>query len=561
MLAVLLVSISLALAAFGAGATPAPAGSAGPPALSVSGNRLVDANGNTVRLLGVNRVSPEYACTFGEIGSGPEPGFPGYNPLTPADAATIAAWHPTAVRVPLNEDCWLGQNGMPTQGLGAGTYREAIVRYVGYLHAQGLYAILDLHWSNPLNLPSGEGLHPMPDQQAPAFWKSVAEAFAGDGAVVFDAFNEPYDPATHGDPSHPVSWNCWRDGGCSVPAAPDTQPPNPGQTYTAAGMQQIVSAIRSTGSRQPIMLGGLEYANDLSGWLAHEPTDPAGALVASFHNYTGQECDDEACWSKTIAPVAAAVPVVTGEFGETDCPPSGTDPSNFDNTYMRWADTHGVGYLGWGWVIPDPPRTCATPYLISDYIKGTPVDPNGVALHDHLAQLWAASQATPAGPGAVAPAPASAGAGSSQESRRLTVALAGFLRRAGKPPSAAELLRAGGWKAKFAAPGAGLFVARWERRGGKPIARARRQFKRASTATIWLRLTQTGRRALARHPHLSAQLDVSFLSSTGTSEVSSARVSPAPRQVQLTSGSEVLLRSFPNPGQRRQGQLRSRCRE
>ncbi|HEY2716926.1 MAG TPA: cellulase family glycosylhydrolase [Solirubrobacterales bacterium] len=529
MLGVLLVSISLALAAFGADAAPAPAEPGSPPALSVSGNRLVDANGNTVRLLGVNRVSPEYACTFGEIGSGPEAGFPGYNPLTPADAAAIAAWHPTAVRVPLNEDCWLGQNGMPTQGLSAATYREAIVAYVGYLHARGLYAILDLHWSNPLNLPSGEGLHPMPDQQAPAFWKSVAEAFAGDGAVVFDAFNEPYDPATHGDPSHPVSWSCWRDGGCQVPAAPDTQPPNPGQTYTATGMQQIVSAIRSTGSRQPIMLGGLEYANDLSGWLAHEPTDPAGALLASFHNYSGQECDDEACWNGTVAPVAAAVPVLTGEFGETDCPPSGTDPSNFDNTFMRWADAHGVGYLGWGWVIPDPPRTCATPYLISNY-DGTPVDPNGVALHDHLAQLWAAAHAAGAGSGAATSAPtvATPGARSSRSSRKIATALAAFLRRAGEPPSAAKLLRANGWRAKFAAPSGGLFLARWQLRSGKALARGGRGFGAPSTATIWLRLTPAGRRALARHPHLSARLVASFLPRSGAAEVRRARISPAP---------------------------------
>ncbi len=521
MLAAVLVSILLALGAFGADAAAAPAE---PPALSVSGNRLLNLNGEAVRLLGVNRVSPEYACTFGEIGSGPEPGHPGYNPLTPADAAAIAAWHPTAVRVPLNEDCWLGQNGMPAEGLSAAAYRQAIVAYVGYLHAQGLYAILDLHWSNPAGLPNGEGLHPMPDQRAPAFWESVARAFADDGAVVFDAFNEPYDPANHGDPSQPVSWSCWRDGGCTVPAAPDTQPPNPAQTYTATGMQQIVDAIRSTGARQPIMLGGLEYANDLSGWLAHEPTDPAGALLASFHNYTGQECDDEACWEATIAPLAAAVPVVTGEFGETDCPPSGSDPSNFDNTYMRWADAHGVGYLGWGWVIPDPPRDCSTPYLISDY-GGTPVDPNGVALHDHLTQLWAASH-PPATAASAGPAPAT-GSAPANASGKIAAALAAFLRGAGKPPSAAKLLRANGWQARFAAPTAGLFAVRWQRRGSEPIARGRRELARASNPTVRLRLTRAGRKALARHPHLSARLIASFRPAGGAVVTRSARVTPA----------------------------------
>jgi hypothetical protein len=146
------------------------------------------------------------------------------------------------------------------------------------------------------------------------------------------------------------------------------------------------------------------------------------------------------------------------------CPPSGTDPTNFDNTFMRWADAHGVGYLGWGWVIPDPPRECLTPYLISDY-AGTPVDPNGVALHAHLAALWAAAQVKPngaTGSGAGTTASGAAGGTTTKRSRQITTALAGFLRRASKPPSAKKLLRGDGWKAKFTAPSAGLFLARWE---------------------------------------------------------------------------------------------------
>ena len=53
-----------------------------------------------------------------------------------------------------------------------------------------------------------------------------------------------------------------------------------------------------------------------------------------------------------IAPIAAEAPVVTGEFGETDCQ---TRPKSF----MDWADHHGVGYLMWAWwVLPD--SACST---------------------------------------------------------------------------------------------------------------------------------------------------------------------------------------------------------
>ena len=63
----------------------------------------------------------------------------------------------------------------------------------------------------------------------------------------------------------------------------------------------MVNAIRATGATQPILLGGLSYANDLSGWLAHEPVDPEHQLAASFHNYYGESCDTTSCWTTTIA--------------------------------------------------------------------------------------------------------------------------------------------------------------------------------------------------------------------------------------------------------------------
>ncbi|MGB7587556.1 MAG: cellulase family glycosylhydrolase [Solirubrobacterales bacterium] len=378
-----------------------PAGAAGSLSIAVVGNRLVNGSGNTVRLLGVNRPSPEYACFYGYAyadGPGNTP-----NPLNNADAAAIAAWHATAVRIPLNEDCWLGLNGYPPatvdgrpSGLTAAGYRQAIVNYVTALHAHGLYAILDLHWTGPGATPA-DGQRSLPDDHSAAFWTSVADTFRSDPGVVFDVFNEPF-----GSGAFPVSWGCWRNGGCQVPTANDQTDPAPGSpTYTAVGIQAMVDAIRATGATQPIMLGGLSYANDLRGWRAHEPSDPLDQLIASFHNYTGQTCDTQSCWDATIAPVAAQAPVVTGEFDEDDCPAPaggspGENPANFDNRYMAWADAHGVSYTAWGWFVLDS-TTCSSLALISDY-AGTPLDPNGVALKQHLTALANTAASAPAPP-------------------------------------------------------------------------------------------------------------------------------------------------------------------
>src|SRR2546427_9156590 len=61
----------------------------------------------------------------------------------------------------------------------------------------------------------------------------------------------------------PEAWRCWRDGGtCS------------GMTFQAAGMQELVDAVRGTGATNVIMLGGVQYAAGLSHWLAEQPSRP-----------------------------------------------------------------------------------------------------------------------------------------------------------------------------------------------------------------------------------------------------------------------------------------------
>lgn len=328
------------------------------PALSirVKGDHLVNGDGKVVRLLGVDRSGTEYECMASPAI------FDG-----PSDAQSvkaIAAWHVNAVRIPLNEDCWLGINGAVPSST---AYRTAIERYVGLLEANGIYAILDLHWAAPGKHPA-KSQWPMADaDHAPAFWRSVALAFKSNRGVLFDLFNEPYI----------TSWRCWADG-CRTSYNDNGSV----VSYKTAGMQQLVDAVRSTGATAPLMLGGLEWAGDESGWLSHEPRDPDHQLVVSFHTYNFSGCNNTRCWNSTIAPLAKKVPVVTGEFGESGC----TD--SYDLAYMPWADAHGISYLGWTWDSTGPPSnwSCSSgPALISNY-NGAP-SKYGVGLKDHLAAL------------------------------------------------------------------------------------------------------------------------------------------------------------------------------
>jgi hypothetical protein len=86
----------------------------------------------------------------------------------------------------------------------------------------------------------------------------------------------------------------------------------------AAWIHTLVDAVRSTGATQPLMLGGVDYARDLSGWLAHRPVDPLGRLVACEHNYGHHLPPCLRGCKAAIARVAASVPVVVGELGQSD---------------------------------------------------------------------------------------------------------------------------------------------------------------------------------------------------------------------------------------------------
>jgi endoglucanase len=328
--------------------------------IRVVGNHFVDGNGNTVRLLGANRSGTQYACAEGTgVFDGPS---------DDASIASMRKWGFTAVRVNGNEDCWLGINGVPERYSGA-SYRAAIGDYVRRINAAGMYVIFDLHHSAP-GTTLATDQQPMPDRDhAPAYWRSVAEQFKNNNAVVFDLYNEPYPDDNH---NTTAAWTCVRDGGTC-----------PGVHFTAAGMQELVNAVRAAGATNPIMIGGPQYAGVVDRWLTYKPNDPAGQLAASIHVYYQSRANPEwspcylqQCWERTIAPLVRRVPVVMGEIGEHDCGHSLIDP------LMSWNDRHGVSYLAWAWFTGD----CADePALISSY-DGTPTAA-GAGLRSHLLSL------------------------------------------------------------------------------------------------------------------------------------------------------------------------------
>jgi endoglucanase len=365
--AALLLTVAVGLLApRPAEAAPAAKGSGSAPAVHVSGNRLVTATGTTYRLLGVNRSGGEFSCMQGKgMWDGP---------MDQASVAAMRSWNVRAVRVPLNEECWLGTADVPAGAVSGAGYQQAVKDYVDLLVANGINPILEAHWTwgRYTSFASGCGddkatcQKPMPDMKyAPAFWTGVANTFKGDDAVLFDLFNEPYPDWATLMLDKPGAWRCWRDGGNCF-----------GIGYPVAGFQTLVNAVRATGATNVIQLSGLRYANDLRQWLQYRPTDPTGNLTAAAHVYNFNDCITVSCYTNELGPVAAAVPLTINEIGENDC------GHGFIDTLMNWADGRGIGYLGWTWNTWDCKKG---PALITDY-AGTPTA-LGVGLKNRLTSL------------------------------------------------------------------------------------------------------------------------------------------------------------------------------
>jgi Cellulase (glycosyl hydrolase family 5) len=238
-------------------------GAVNQPGIYVSGNKLVNGAGEEVILHGVNKMGSEYACIDGW-------GFFD-GPTDQASINVMKTWNINAVRITMNSVCW--NNGPTNQfssynsAYAGANYKNAIKNYVNLLVQNDIHPILDLQWAG-----CGTGncfanwIKIMPDRPgAVNFWSDVATTFKDNKAVLFDLYNEPQNPG----------WQCWRDGGCIAYQGDPSQ-------YTMAGMQELVTAVRSAGATtQPIMLGGLNYSNEVTGWLQYLPNDPSNSLVNS----------------------------------------------------------------------------------------------------------------------------------------------------------------------------------------------------------------------------------------------------------------------------------------
>lgn len=386
---------------------PPPPPSAG---IHVVGNQLQNSSGQTTRLIGTDISGSSYACEQnGGFGFSDTPtGRALYDPMVSDNGGRLPKkWTLNSVVLGLNQDCWLGINGVPAQYSGQ-NYVNYVKGEVTAMEADGIYPVLTFFVGEPgSDTPNwnstGNGNAPMPDNDhVPLFWEELASTFKSDPNVIFRVYEEPW---PHNNGVDLQTWKCWSNGdvqylpsGVNTPPTPptpssSTQNCSPlttdaqGTAYRSVGMQSLVNIIRGTGATNVIQIPGVAFADAMSCTNSSSPvscgfldsadgvrvTDPLSPaqLMADVDNYpdAGQFVNSVSSVQATYGPVQQAMPFICGECGTV------TTSFPLVKQFMAQYDTWGQSYDLSQW------ETWAG--LISSY-NGTPGQGWGTWAYDHV---------------------------------------------------------------------------------------------------------------------------------------------------------------------------------
>ncbi|MGQ0697328.1 MAG: cellulase family glycosylhydrolase [Panacagrimonas sp.] len=346
--------------------------------LSVVGNQIHNADGQSVFVHGVNRMGHEYHCIQGwDFGHGPQ------------DQKVLdgmKSWNINAVRVLLNEHCWLDidTNGTITNAYMGKPYRDAVVAWVSLITANNMIAIVDLH-ASAAGTRLALGQDPMPNvDHSIDFWRDVASTFKGNSSVMLELFNEPTPENATRTATFAQKWRCLLDGreACAG-LLPDLHAGYAGFTgsrldYLAVGVQELVSTIRATGATNIILAPGIDYTGKVADWPRYKPYDPLDNLAVSWHTYNyGTSCSDEACWNYNLGNTWLSAPIVLTEFGVNRC-----DDGAFNKAFMTYIQKKKQGFLGFVW---QTVKDCEGHALVTD-AYGSPSQ-YGRPFRDHIQNL------------------------------------------------------------------------------------------------------------------------------------------------------------------------------
>jgi hypothetical protein len=353
------------------------------PGIKIVGNQFVTTSAGTlgleavsanqaVVLRGINVSGPEYECLTDVVWDSSN------LPASTTDYQAVVNgminnWHANVVRIPLNEDCWLGvPTSTPPPASGLTNYIQPIMNFISVANASGLVVEVDLHvGGGPELVKKGsnqiDNFPAMDTNYSLQFWQSVAGYFKNNPSVIFNLTNEPEFLGSGSTAA--ADWTCYLNGGCSTTACQNNgcQGPNgKSNTWNVQGVASVVSAIRAVPATNVIIIAGLDYSNQLDDWLTYVReyvTDTQ--IAAGIHLYYDLDCTTATCWNSTWTPImTAGYPIVIDETGELPKAQGGDACTGAETDSMvSWANGSSpkVGY--WFWAFTKA-GGCSEPVLL-----------------------------------------------------------------------------------------------------------------------------------------------------------------------------------------------------
>jgi endoglucanase len=289
---------------------------------TVSGNTLYDPSGAKVTIKGMCRPSFEWNA------NGEQASLSDYTLMR-------NKWGANVVRISLNQDFWLAGS----------SYAATIDQQITWVNQLNMGVILDLHWNNGAQ-------QNMADKKSITFWSSVATRYKGNAWVMFELYNEPHD----------ISWDQWLKG-----------------DSTYAGMQQMYDAVRATGAQNTVIVGGTNWAFDLSALTGNDGKDSAYIVVGTNiayathpYDYSGKQIAD---WPVAFGNLASRHPVIMTEFGQYCA------TNTYVSDLLAYTESKGIHWTAWAWYV----QGCAFPSIISDW-NGTPYPGVGETVKSYMSK-------------------------------------------------------------------------------------------------------------------------------------------------------------------------------
>ena len=253
----------------------------------------------------------------------------------------VSTWDANTVRFQVSQAVLSGPNA-------ASYVTGTIVPDVVAAENAGLVVILSMQDEG--TLVCGAANPTWPTAETETAWSHLAAAFASDSDVMFELFNEPYDPAA-AQPKplqalNPLDWQQWHDGAPAVNGSGAT-----------VGYQNLVTYLRGTLQVPNVLIAdGLNKAGVLpgknQGGNGYLLTDPLVDLAYSVHPYA--DTLGAADWAFRFADLSETVPVIATEWNYTTADTTSTTDQcgptlKFQTVapqFLSYLSDRGIGVLG-----------------------------------------------------------------------------------------------------------------------------------------------------------------------------------------------------------------------